>query len=89
MCVCCGAEYDDASAVVACVNTVVKDGRLAGCGEPVQTVYDADDPAWTTVPAGRLSSPDVCDACGSPLLVKVKGCVRCIACGFKGDCNGW
>ena len=22
-------------------------------------------------------------------LAKVKGCVRCLTCGFKFDCNGW
>ena len=44
---------------------------------------------------GRFDEPpppvktDCCDVCGSLRLVKVKGCVRCEACGYKGDCNGW
>lgn len=46
---------------------------------------------------GRLgSSPgtgaieDYCPACGETReLAKVKGCVRCLRCGFKQDCNGW
>jgi len=33
---------------------------------------------------------DMCDRCGeTQRLAKVKGCVRCLACGYKGDCNGW
>lgn len=46
---------------------------------------------------GRLgSSPgtgaieDWCPACGETReLAKVKGCIRCLSCGFKQDCNGW
>jgi transposase len=31
-----------------------------------------------------------CPRCGeSQQLAKVKGCVKCLACGFKFDCNGW
>ena len=31
-----------------------------------------------------------CPRCGeSRELAKVKGCIRCLACGFKFDCNGW
>jgi hypothetical protein len=31
-----------------------------------------------------------CPRCGeSRELAKVKGCVRCLQCGFKFDCNGW
>ena len=31
-----------------------------------------------------------CPRCGeSRDLAKVKGCVKCLACGFKFDCNGW
>jgi hypothetical protein len=36
------------------------------------------------------SSDTVCPRCGeSQQLAKVKGCIRCLACGFKFDCNGW
>jgi uncharacterized protein (DUF983 family) len=31
-----------------------------------------------------------CPHCGeSRDLAKVKGCIKCLACGFKFDCNGW
>lgn len=31
-----------------------------------------------------------CPQCGeSRELAKVKGCVRCLRCGYKFDCNGW
>lgn len=39
---------------------------------------DADDDATT------------CPRCGeSHDLAKVKGCIKCLKCGFKFDCNGW
>jgi hypothetical protein len=32
----------------------------------------------------------VCPVCGeSQALTKVKGCIRCLRCHFKFDCNGW
>lgn len=31
-----------------------------------------------------------CPQCGeSRELAKVKGCVKCLRCGYKFDCNGW
>jgi transposase len=31
-----------------------------------------------------------CPRCGeSRELAKVKGCLKCLSCGFKFDCNGW
>jgi hypothetical protein len=31
-----------------------------------------------------------CPQCGeSHDLAKVKGCIKCLKCGFKFDCNGW
>ena len=31
-----------------------------------------------------------CPRCGeSQQLAKVKGCIKCLKCGFKFDCNGW
>ena len=31
-----------------------------------------------------------CPQCGeSRDLAKVKGCIKCLTCGFKFDCNGW
>jgi transposase len=36
------------------------------------------------------SESTVCPRCGeSQQLAKVKGCIKCLACGFKFDCNGW
>jgi hypothetical protein len=31
----------------------------------------------------------ICPACFSEQLMKVKGCIRCLACGYKQDCNGY
>jgi hypothetical protein len=36
-----------------------------------------------------MSEDVICPRCGSADLAKVKGCIRCLACGFKQDCNGW
>ena len=40
-----------------------------------------------------LPPPDAettCPRCGeSKELAKIKGCIRCLTCGFKFDCNGW
>jgi hypothetical protein len=49
---------------------------------------------------GRLAEPTglgpeasdetTCPRCGeSHDLAKVKGCIKCLKCGFKFDCNGW
>ena len=36
------------------------------------------------------SDETVCPGCGeSRQLAKVKGCIKCLSCGFKFDCNGW
>jgi ribosomal protein S27AE len=42
----------------------------------------------------HLSTQDgdetTCPRCGeSHDLAKVKGCIKCLKCGFKFDCNGW
>ena len=32
----------------------------------------------------------ICPRCGeSQDLAKVKGCIKCLKCNFKFDCNGW
>jgi ribosomal protein S27AE len=48
-------------------------------------------PATTQRPAGGLDADDTtCPRCGeSHDLAKVKGCIKCLKCGFKFDCNGW
>lgn len=41
-------------------------------------------------PAGSTpATVAICPNCASAELAKVKGCVRCLRCGFKEDCNGW
>lgn len=38
----------------------------------------------------RESDETTCPHCGeSQELAKVKGCIKCLKCGFKFDCNGW
>ena len=42
------------------------------------------------VPAAVSTDETTCPHCGeSRELAKVKGCIRCLRCGFKFDCNGW
>jgi hypothetical protein len=55
-----------------------------------------DAPAAPTPPAIRAALPredpdaTTCPRCAeSRQLAKVKGCIKCLACGFKFDCNGW
>jgi len=45
-------------------------------------------------PVVLSNAPDIdetnCPRCGeSQQLAKVKGCIKCLKCGFKFDCNGW
>lgn len=43
-------------------------------------------------PAPRDSqlAMDVCPRCSESVnLALIKGCLRCMNCGFKWDCNGW
>ena len=41
-------------------------------------------------PESTESDATVCPRCGeSHDLAKVKGCIKCLKCGFKFDCNGW
>jgi ribosomal protein S27AE len=42
------------------------------------------------MPAGGDDQETVCPRCGeSKDLAKVKGCIRCLRCGYKFDYNGW
>jgi ribosomal protein S27AE len=39
---------------------------------------------------GVETEETTCPRCGeSQDLAKVKGCIKCLKCGFKFDCNGW
>jgi hypothetical protein len=47
-------------------------------------------------PESRIERPEsrddetTCPQCAeSHDLAKVKGCIKCLKCGFKFDCNGW
>jgi transposase len=47
----------------------------------------ADKP---TPPTPDNDDTTTCPRCGeSHDLAKVKGCIKCLKCGFKFDCNGW
>jgi hypothetical protein len=49
-------------------------------------------PARTSPTTNRdLDTDDTtCPRCGeSRDLAKVKGCIKCLKCSFKFDCNGW
>jgi ribosomal protein S27AE len=40
--------------------------------------------------AGADTDETTCPRCGeSSDLAKVKGCIKCLKCGYKFDCNGW
>jgi len=41
-------------------------------------------------PPDEDTDATTCPRCGeSHELAKVKGCIKCLKCGFKFDCNGW
>jgi len=47
-------------------------------------------PPTPASPAGLDAEDTTCPRCGeSHDLAKVKGCIKCLKCGFKFDCNGW
>jgi len=51
------------------------------------------NPSSSTKPAAAAdvdAEDTTCPRCGeSHDLAKVKGCIKCLKCGFKFDCNGW
>ncbi len=50
-----------------------------------------DPPQPPATRAADLDAEDTtCPRCAeSHDLAKVKGCIKCLKCGFKFDCNGW
>jgi hypothetical protein len=53
-------------------------------------------PATPRPPLAAAGGPEpgrqcdaICPRCGSGDLAKVKGCVVCLQCHYKQDCNGW
>jgi ribosomal protein S27AE len=58
----------------------------SSAGAGLQAGPDNRDPAGPYVEADDT----VCPRCGeSQELAKVKGCIKCLKCGYKFDCNGW
>ena len=60
-------------------------------GIPPRPTMPAPAPDPSTNNAADVDAEDTtCPRCGeSRDLAKVKGCVKCLKCGFKFDCNGW
>ena len=57
-------------------------------GEPPPR--SAPPPASAPASTGVDTEDTTCPRCGeSHDLAKVKGCIKCLKCGFKFDCNGW
>jgi len=57
-----------------------------------QTKSDTHPPVEADVYVGLAidSEETLCPRCGeSHDLAKVKGCIKCLKCGYKFDCNGW
>jgi ribosomal protein S27AE len=53
---------------------------------------DAPAPSGLRTPEPESSeeATTTCPRCGeSHDLAKIKGCIKCLKCGFKFDCNGW
>lgn len=50
-------------------------------------------PSPTSAPTAASESQlaaDICPRCSESVdLALIKGCLRCMRCGFKWDCNGW
>ncbi len=47
-------------------------------------------PTTAPKPVDLDTEDTTCPQCGeSRDLAKVKGCIKCLTCGFKFDCNGW
>jgi hypothetical protein len=57
--------------------------------QPIRDTPAAAHPSRTAAPA-HDAGETTCPRCGeSRDLAKVKGCLKCLSCGFKFDCNGW
>ncbi len=57
---------------------------------PDSTQPPAQAASRTMAPRGVDADDTTCPRCGeSHDLAKVKGCIKCLKCGFKFDCNGW
>jgi len=81
------AEQGATARVSACRAEAAVLRRREGAVRPDAPVPD---------PRSRVRDPQprddetTCPRCGeSHELAKVKGCLKCLKCGFKFDCNGW
>lgn len=51
---------------------------------------DTPQPPRPAPPTDIDTDDTTCPRCGeSQDLAKVKGCIKCLKCHFKFDCNGW
>lgn len=56
--------------------------------QPIREILPSRLPATTASPADVETT--TCPRCGETReLAKVKGCIKCLQCNFKFDCNGW
>ncbi len=60
---------------------------------PAGSANEQPAPRSTNDAAAKRDSQlaiDVCPHCSESVnLALIKGCLRCMKCGFKWDCNGW
>lgn len=57
--------------------------------QPIREISPVRMPGTAHAPAPE-GEATTCPRCNeSRDLAKVKGCVKCLSCGFKFDCNGW
>jgi hypothetical protein len=62
-----------------------------GAVDNVKSMSPADPigPRLGPAPHAAVMATDFCENCGETRqLAKVKGCIRCLRCGFKADCSG-
>jgi hypothetical protein len=58
--------------------------------DPGNTGKTRDSAAAASLAGPQETDETTCPRCGeSHDLAKVKGCIKCLKCGFKFDCNGW
>ena len=60
-------------------------GRVAAAERDFAARSEASRRGWRN----RKAAAPSCDRCNSTNLARIKGCIRCLKCGFRFDCNGW
>lgn len=57
--------------------------------QPIREILPSRMTAGASAPATDVETT-TCPRCGETReLAKVKGCIKCLQCNFKFDCNGW